>query len=583
MSSDVGPSTFAVLRRQLYPGQEISRTVKDADTLVVLCHGYTLDPSSLQTVADVVRNLIPSSDILGPDLHVKNPFCTTNPDRVVEALTTRIELAWKERGEYQRVILVGHSFGALIARKAYAEGLLSGAVWAQRVERIILLAAMNRGWEFSHHLTIPTFLAWKVGSAIGRIQEYCGRKPLIFSIRRGGRFITGLQLLWLKMEQEGFSRGERPATTIQLLGSTDDIVAPEDNVDLVTGGNFVYLDVPHSAHADIVEMDDSTFGKGRRAVFSEALVEDSESLRRRSIHPADSMGEAPRFDVTDVVFVLHGIRDVGYWTHKIARMVQREGASANRIFATVTASYGYFPMLPFLLPSRRRQKVQWLVDQYVAAKARYPRAEFSFVGHSHGTYLLARALQDYSDLSFKRVVFAGSVVLCQYPWPQQISRGRVSEILNYVADADWVVAFFPKLFQLLRLQDLGAAGHDGFYSSDPSLLQVEYLRGQHSAALIEDNWRAIAHYIVHGGHATLETGCPIRPHRNRFIETLGKAPYVVWALAVALIIYGGWKLVSLEVGSPSLFELASTHHSMPLKVFIVAIYLWVIKGLLTKL
>src|ERR1700682_3803415 len=74
--------------------------------------------------------------------------------------------------------------------------------------------------------------------------------------------------------------------------------------------------------------------------------------------------------------VIQGIRDMGYWTHKVGRMIQREGAATNCLFATVTASYGYFPLLPFLLPSRRRQKLHWLVDPYVAAKAAYPNAEF---------------------------------------------------------------------------------------------------------------------------------------------------------------------------------------------------------------
>jgi len=235
VTAEVSPSTIAVLKRQLSPGQEFLSIVKHADTLVILCHGYTVDPSSLHTVAEVVRSLIPSSDILIPHLRVKNPFCAINPDKVVEELKGRIDLAWSTNGEYQRVILVGHSFGALVVRKAYAEALFEQSAWAKRVERIILLAAMNRGWEFSHHLTIPTFVLWKVGALIGRIQEYCGRKPLIFSIRRGGPFITSLQLLWLRLERDLSSRGECIAMTVQLLGSVDDIVAPEDNLDRIFG------------------------------------------------------------------------------------------------------------------------------------------------------------------------------------------------------------------------------------------------------------------------------------------------------------------------------------------------------------
>jgi pimeloyl-ACP methyl ester carboxylesterase len=568
--------------RQLRRGEEVFWAVPNAETLIILCHGYTADPSSLESIARLAHDLIPGSNILIPDFRVKNPFCATNPEKLVQDLNKRIELAWTENGGYQRVILVGHSFGALVARKTYAQASLDQVVWAGRVDRIVLLAAMNRGWEFSHHLAIPTFVAWKIGVLVARFQEYLGRQPLIFSVRRGGSFITGLQLLWLRLEQELALRGETTAMTIQLLGSVDDVVAPDDNLDLVTGGNFIYLDVPHSSHASIVETDDPIYGASRRDAFAEALTANGRALHSRSVHPSDSMRPPPRYDVTDVVFVIHGIRDMGYWTHKVARMIQREGAVTSRLFATVTASYGYFPLLPFLLPSRRRQKVLWLVDQFVAAKAAYPKAEFSFVGHSHGTYLLAKALRDYPEVAFKHVVFAGSVVPCQYPWVDQLRRGRVTNILNYVATADWVVAFFPKVFQILRLQDLGAGGHDGFSCSDPALHQLTYLRGQHGAALVEDNWEAIARFVVHGT-TEIGTGCEIEPRRNRLVETLGRVPYLVWAFLVTAVGFGGWTLLSLDVGSTSLMRLAYSYPWMPLQVLAFAIYLWVIKIILTRL
>jgi hypothetical protein len=59
--------------------------------------------------------------------------------------------------------------------------------------------------------------------------------------------------------------------------------------------------------------------------------------------------------VEDIVFVIHGIRDKGYWTHKIARRVQAMAKQrpGDIRFATETSSYGYFPMLSFLLPGKR--------------------------------------------------------------------------------------------------------------------------------------------------------------------------------------------------------------------------------------
>jgi hypothetical protein len=60
------------------------------------------------------------------------------------------------------------------------------------------------------------------------------------------------------------------------------------------------------------------------------------------------------------------------------------------------------------------------------------------------------------------------VVRRQYDWDRYIARGQVQEVANYVATADWVVAFFPKALQTLGIQDLGSAGHDGFRSAGRS-------------------------------------------------------------------------------------------------------------------
>ena len=71
--------------------------------------------------------------------------------------------------------------------------------------------------------------------------------------------------------------------------------------------------------------------------------------------------QKPRDDVKHVIFVIHGIRDVGYWTNKIARRVQdiARTAAPPKVYAPETSNYGYFAMFPFLLPARRREKVEW--------------------------------------------------------------------------------------------------------------------------------------------------------------------------------------------------------------------------------
>lgn len=153
------------------------------------------------------------------------------------------------------------------------------------------------------------------------------------------------------------------------------------------------------------------------------------------------------------------------------------------------------------------------MDTYVNAAAEFPDAQFHFVGHSNGTFVCARALQQYDFCRFNKVVFAGSVVNTHYQWGARAL--QVGTVLNYVATADWVVALFPKLFQVVfPCLDLGmgSASVDGFFeeeeeeekqeeraaSEHQTVYQYKYIRGGHGAAIQDLNWAAIARFVVLG-------------------------------------------------------------------------------------
>jgi pimeloyl-ACP methyl ester carboxylesterase len=255
--------------------------------------------------------------------------------------------------------------------------------------------------------------------------------------------------------------------------------------------------------------------------------------------------DAPRDDKVGVVFVVHGIRDLGFWTSKIARRVVKEARQHGQDFATETSSYGYFAMLPFLLPWLRRQKVEWLMDRYAECRARYPQAAFHFVGHSNGTYLLARALEEYPCARFERVVLAGSVIPNDFHWTRFNQKGQIGAIVNFVATSDWVLALFPKAFQRMdnvvrwvfrrRWFDLGAAGHDGF-ASGKGLPDVFFVRGGHSAALREQLWEGIAKFVVNGKPPPAIPKDFREKKLNRFWRFIGGiAPVPLFCIAGALI------------------------------------------------
>ena len=545
-------------------------------SLVVLLHGYTLDGQSLESIQAIFTNGHPAenaswfngSDLLRPEMPL-GTFSTVPPSEILAELLLMIDDAWRasiDRGQpYKRIVLIGHSMGGLFARKLYvaacgetkdapfepdlhrrlrelgAAPLSSIRPWAHDVERIVLLAGMNRGWSIDHHMSIPRAIMMQAGVALGHVLTPLSQHPpLIFAIRRGSPFLTQLRLQWLAMRQKSEERGIGAALTVQLLGTVDDLVSPEDNVDSIVGDDFYYMEVPFSGHGNVIEMDDTPEGQARRHVLVKALALD--------LSADDSIRAVPPLQrdmrVTDVLFVIHGIRDEGFWTRKIAQRTQSiaEKDGYPRVFATETSSYGYFPMLSFLRPGAREAKVAWLMERYAEAKARYPNARnFHYVGHSHGTYLLAKALRDYPAVHFKQVVFAGSVVEKAFEW-QDLVPERVESVVNFVATADWVVAFFPNAIQMLGLQDLGSAGHDGFdYEKPPEVANFDYVVGGHGAALNERMWDTVARYIVEG---KLSNPPNELVHKKQALWVTLPAK-IAWAIPLLILAAAAWGLVKL--------------------------------------
>jgi pimeloyl-ACP methyl ester carboxylesterase len=569
-------------------GERLLRNIEvrpgaEGSTLVVLLHGYTLDGETLRHVQATIETVdgLRGADFLRPDLPLGR-FSMASSGRITAELLASIDSAWTAREAagrpYQRVVLVGHSAGGLYARKVYAvacgenpeapfeddlkqelTALQARPVsevrpWAQAVDRIVLVAGMNRGWSISHHMSLSRAVLMQVGAGIGHVLGWIyGRPPIIFTIRRGSPFITNLRLQWLAMRDHANVREDKAAgraVTVQLLGTIDDLVSPDDNIDLVSGADFIYLEVPQSGHRNVIEMGEDTDGDGaeprRQKALRDALGEIEEL--RNAVGPIASALSARR-DVTDVVFVIHGIRDEGYWTRKIAYRAQRAGALEHRIIETETSSYGYFPMLSFLIPGARREKVEWLMDRYTEARATYPGARFHYVGHSHGTYLLAKALQDYRAVRFENVVFAGSVVHRAYEWPSFVREGRVRAVLNFVATGDWVVAFFPNALQTIGWQDLGSAGHDGFDSATatgPVMEPQTYIVGGHSAALQESMWDAIAEFAL-TGNFKVPQAANVSPVQAWWVATPAKAAPLIWLAIAVLLVCGFYLLVRLRV------------------------------------
>lgn len=495
-----------------------------AKTLVVIIHGFSGSPKKLGPMVEALRqtDALRDVDFLVPQMPF-GPLSFHSPYGVLARLVECIDSA-VEQGNYKSIRLMGASMGGVFARRVYLalqdhikdaphepalkrgfekEGVhLGHREWAGTVDRIVMLAAVNRGWTVGHSLGPFRSLLFRVLLKVTGLLALFRLDPILTATRRGSVFITQMRIQWMRLRLQRRESGTSMPLCVQLLGSQDEIVSPEDSVDLISGREFFYLDVENTGHNNITNFEVA----GRRVAIVQALSATDDKLRSLTVVPADEV-IIPDENVKKVVFVLHGIRDRGYWTHKIARKVrqrywsdhpkERDAVPRVLVIASETSSYGYFPAFSFIFRSRRHDKTIWLVEEYAATLARYPNATFSFVGHSNGTYLLAHAIATYPAIKFDRAVLAGSVIRRSFDW-KEFAPDQIERVVNYKASRDLVLAFLTKPLQRLAWFDIGAAGHDGFDAEGGAVMNAGPVEGGHSAAVSEDMWKDIAEFITDG-------------------------------------------------------------------------------------
>tara|TARA_R110002096_G_scaffold29509_5_gene88952 strand:+ start:14311 stop:16383 length:2073 start_codon:yes stop_codon:yes gene_type:complete len=552
-----------------------SKLEGDKETLVMIVPGILNSWKHLDPVIEASLDACPDADVWAPIAPWRKPFTQVAPDKILSNLTHDLDQIW-ERGTYTRLHIIGHSMGGIYVRALLtyirrrmehwdeAEKQRWTATgrryWGETSgeDRLVLLAAVNRGFAVNRHMGPMRVVKMMTGMLIAKTIEFFlpWVKFTLSSGERGAKFLTQMRLDWLEEEQRS-AKGEAPPLphTVQLLGSVDDIVGPEDNIDFETGQAFRYLDVAKTGHLNILHMGLTKRKRGispeeqhRREKLKQALTYSDEELKREEVRPWElreisSKELERRRNVEHVVFVIHGIRDEGHWTDKIARRVwKRAKDSEKETMEKVVESYGYFGMGPFLIPAIRWSKVGWLMERYLETKAKYPNAKFSYIGHSHGTYVLAKALETYSNCRFHNIVFAGSIVRENYNWMERIEAKQASNVLNLTATSDLVVAWFPRFFDLYNLQDLGGASHNGFdqATEDGPVFNLEYATGSHGAGKVEKFWDTIADFVLLNDKSEF-ANLPVptervKPNRTHpwpaFVWLLSWGNVLVWAVLV---------------------------------------------------
>jgi pimeloyl-ACP methyl ester carboxylesterase len=527
--------------------------------LVVLVHGLS-GADALQPVVDLARTTFADADFLTFRYDAR-PLSNADVFAVTGELESAIHSAYST-GRYQSTLLVGHSLGAMVARKAllWGHGLEEDRKapkgkrpWVDSVDRMVSLAGINRGWSIDpapENMGPGRFLGFWIGEVIARLT---GTSQLLLATQRGAPFIADSRVQWIRLTRGLTREGERRVLprVVHLLGDRDDIVSRDDATDLGVAKDTVFVTLAGTDHANIVAVDSPQ----RREAVRRAMLGDVAHL---DTDKAQGLAEEP--DIRRVVYVMHGIRDWGGWTDRVrteiqTRIAARQTAGAATEVAVVNKKYGYFPILRFLLYWDRQNNVRRFMDEYTENVARYPYAgEFDFVGHSNGTYILASALQRYRTVDVDRVYFAGSVLPKHYPWRRLFDEGRVRRVVNVVASGDWVVAIFPKVFEQfadwLRVQpttgllDIGAAGFRGFQAADDPkgrLVNVEFADGMHGIGVdTEDRAKlaAIVSYILDGDENQLAVFRNVAAPWT-WLDVLSNVSWLVWIALAGVVTWLG--------------------------------------------
>lgn len=549
--------------------------------LIVLVHGLP-GREGFASAIGLAREALPGSDILVFDYDGR-AFSNANPYAIANIIERQIHEA-HATNKYGEIILVGHSLGGMLLRKAIVWGngleedrqefgLRGKREWVQQISRFVSLASINRGWSIEprpNNMELSTYISIWIGERLAKLSQ---SGKLILALQRGSPFVADARVQWIALCRGVSSAGAKVPQTIHLLGDHDDIVSKKDSMDLAAAKDTIFVTLQDTGHREIgtaLSGGTEKADQHRREKVYFALQGQLDQL-----DPDKTVPLKEDLSVNRVVYIMHGIRDWGEWTDRLRSTIEKEAKSTGESLVVVNQMYGHFPMLPFLLYSDRQKNVRLFMDEYTENLARFPHARtFDYVGHSNGTYMLASALQNYKTLKVNRAYFAGSVVPTHYPWRDLADHGRIKHVANVVAAGDWVVALFPRFFEqvadwigvqpLRGPLDIGSGGFRGFQDAKDAgkrIENVQFAEGSHSTgvdAASEKKLEAISRYIVSDDRA----GFIIFRDRNlplRWLDFLSNICWLVWLVLVIILtvlglvafkvnLWVGWTYLLLVLG-----------------------------------
>lgn len=489
--------------------------------------------------------------------HKTSALARETADEVARRMNSVLCAECTTNGNYDEIILIGHSVGALFLRRAYAinagwiEGEPSESKWSSLVKRFVLMAPLNRGVDSGR---APRA---KLAGRIGRILRVFGVHTLIYDLLQGSDFVTNLRLLWLRNLKNIPQSLQFP----HVLGEDDKEVSRIDCIDTEQFPSSFHISVPGADHVRLHDLASTSNPERHYALLREAIL-------GRSIEstPPDDQLRQTREDFglerpgKSVVFLLHGIRDDRLsWASKVAEYLKGfdSGISARAI------SHGYVTALKFALPFFHRKVRRKLQDEYAQAVAEYPNANFHAAAHSNGTYIVAEALKHIEAMRFDRIMFGGCVLPRVFDWGLLVSRGQVRVVRHDFTRTDAVVATLCSALSGVGRRDVGTAGYNGFTSSKENLSENELPYGGHGAAFdSDDDLLSVARFLHTGEDVKRPDAKPAKKPFPGIYSRLAAFSWVaILLIAVVICVIGnaigaiGGTLIALALllGSLGLF------------------------------
>jgi hypothetical protein len=227
-----------------------------------------------------------------------------------------------------------------------------------------------------------------------------------------------------------------------------------------------------------------------------------------------------------IIFSVHGIETNGAWQDMITSKLNLEDADIYHF----SHKYNFFPVFCFLIPLLRASEVERFKEELEYLASKHPGCVITLIGHSFGTYLIAKSLESISQSAtpaFDRIILCGSVLKASYNWENVIKRHKIKNILN-----DCSLNDFPLILSQLVALGLGMAGRVGFKRKYGDILENRYIKGGHSDFFSDETFGQWERFIKKGTIAKVDM--------REDLTILGK-------LGQYILLFGPWLILTSVV------------------------------------